>query len=108
MKKILFLLCCFLGSGPWIGMGQARIPPFGVLPSPNQLRWQQMEYYMFAHFGPNTFTGKEWGTGKEDPSVFNPTRLDCLQWARVAKAAGMAGIILVAKHHDGFCLWPSA
>ncbi len=108
MNKILLALCCFLACIPDPAQAQTRIAPYGVLPSINQLHWQQMEYYMFAHFGPNTFTGKEWGTGKEDPRVFNPTHLDCLQWARVAKAAGMTGIILVAKHHDGFCLWPSA
>ncbi len=81
--------------------------PLQPVPSPRQLSWQQREMYAFVHFGPNTFSGKEWGEGTEDPNSFNPTQLDCRQWVRTFKAAGMRGIILVAKHHDGFCMWPS-
>lgn len=81
--------------------------PFGPVPSERQLAWHQMEYYMFVHFTVNSFTGKEWGYGDEKESVFNPTALDCRQWAKVARDAGMKGIIITAKHHDGFCLWPS-
>ena len=82
--------------------------PYGPVPSEAQLAWQRMEINMFCHFGPNTFTGAEWGSGQEDKTIFNPTALDCHQWADVASQAGMGGIILTAKHHDGFCLWPSA
>ena len=81
--------------------------PYGAIPTPAQVRWQQMEMNMFCHFGPNTFTGAEWGTGNEPEDIFNPESLDCSQWARTAKAAGMKGIIITGKHHDGFCLWPN-
>lgn len=77
------------------------------VPSKKQLDWHETEYYLFMHFGPNTFTGKEWGEGTEPEDIFNPTQLDCRQWCRIAKESGAKGIIITAKHHDGFCLWPS-
>ncbi len=82
--------------------------PCGPLPTENQLHWQDMEMYAFIHYSLNTYTDQEWGFGNEDPKLFNPTHLDCRQWARVCKQAGMKGIIFTAKHHCGFCMWPSA
>ena len=101
---LTFLSICFLFS---CSDNTPAPDPFGATPNESQMNWQKMEYYMFIHFGPNTFTDVEWGDGKEDPKVFHPTNLDCRQWAETAKNAGMKGIILTAKHHDGFCLWPS-
>jgi len=78
-----------------------------ITPKPQQLAWQQAELSMFVHFGVNTFTNREWGDGKEDPRIFNPTKLDARQWVQTAKEAGFRYMILTAKHHDGFCLWQS-
>ena len=78
-----------------------------IVPSERQLKWQETEFYAFMHYGINTYTNQEWGNGNEDPELFNPTELDCRQWAKLCKLSGMKGLILTAKHHDGFCLWPS-
>jgi alpha-L-fucosidase len=99
----LVLLLCAITAGADVA------PPAPIDPRPNerQLAWHELEFYGFLHFTVNTFTDKEWGEGDESPSVFNPTELDVRQWTTVAKEAGMNALILTAKHHDGFCLWPS-
>ncbi len=127
MKIKSFLLVCLLGL--FFSCGQTRqdaevfvkhvqFPEHATLeqkvsmaarlvPSPQQLEWQQMELTAFLHFGINTFTDREWGDGKEDPALFNPTDLDAEQWVRTLKEAGFKMVLLTAKHHDGFCLWPT-
>lgn len=106
MNKFFF----YLGVVAFLCSCSSVEPPKPVLPLPTdrQLEWHELEFYAFVHFNMNTFTNKEWGLGDESPKLFNPTELDCRQWARICKEAGMKGIILTAKHHDGFCLWPSA
>ncbi|XP_004308143.1 PREDICTED: alpha-L-fucosidase 1-like [Fragaria vesca subsp. vesca] len=88
---------------------QVPTPPLPILPLPtySQLKWQQRELIMFLHFGVNTFTDSEWGTGHESPAIFNPAGLDANQWVKTASDAGISLVVLTAKHHDGFCLWPS-
>ena len=102
MKKLSFLILLLVFS-----CAPPAPSPIGPLPSNRQLKWQELEYYGFIHFNMNTFTDLEWGTGGEAADTFNPVQLDTDQWARIAKEAGMKGLILTAKHHDGFCLWPT-
>ena len=105
MKNALWMILAFF----CLACEKSTAPqPVGPVPSARQLAWHELEFYGFVHFNMNTFSNMEWGFGDEKPEQFHPTELDCRQWARVCKEAGMRGIILTAKHHDGFCLWPSA
>lgn len=88
-------------------MNNGAPAPFGATPNRQQLAWQEMGMYAFLHFTVNTFTGREWGDGTEPEDCFNPSELDCGQWCRIIAEAGFKGAVLTAKHHDGFCLWPS-
>jgi len=106
-KSVFYGIIVFIFS---IGISNAQTKspaPYGPVPSENQMRWHEMEYYAFVHFSLNTYTDQSWGYGNEDVKLFNPLKADCRQWARICKEAGMKGIIITAKHHCGFCLWPS-
>jgi len=105
MKKIL-LICLFIGIAAAV-FAQDAPKPYGVLPSKVQLNWQEMEMYCLVHFGVDTYTNNEWGYGDENPAMVNPTKFDAAQIVGAAKAGGFKGVVIVAKHHDGFCIWPT-
>jgi alpha-L-fucosidase len=107
----LAVLVSILGNNANVAVAQeGRVSPpvpFGALPTAEHLAWHERQFYAFVHFNMNTFTGVEWGEGTETPKDFNPTELDCRQWCALFKECGLTGVIITAKHHDGFCLWPS-
>lgn len=111
MKKYKTLLysigaCCLFSCQSGLKAPKAPDPVLPI-PEPKQVEWQKMETYAFVHFGLNSFNDREWGYGDSDPKTFNPTKLDCEQWVKTFVNSGMKGVIITAKHHDGFCLWPT-
>src|SRR5690349_2749909 len=104
MRLFAILMVCTVGIG---ALASEPPRPYGPISSARQLAWHENEFYAFIHFSINTFTDKEWGYGDESPELFNPTAFSADQIVKTAKAGGMKGLILTAKHHDGFCLWPS-
>ena len=112
MKRLLaafiaWLLVTGMAYSQQTAQSVKSLSPCGPVPTEDQLWWQDLEMYAFIHYSMNTYTDQEWGFGNEDLQLFNPSDLDCRQWARVCKQAGMRGIIFTAKHHCGFCMWPS-
>lgn len=104
MKLLFTTLLCGIS---FLAISQSAPKPYGPLPTKGQLQWQETEMYCIIHFGPDTYTDKEWGFGDEDPAVMNPTQFNAMQIVGAAKAGGLKGIVVVAKHHDGFCMWPT-
>ena len=109
-KSLRFFLMLLFTSIQLFAQSQKVLPPSPIYPIPSaaQMKWHEMEMNAFVHFTTNTFTDKEWGYGDESPTVFNPTELNTTQWAKTLKETGFKTLILTCKHHDGFCLWPSA
>ena len=105
MKR--FILTFFLLINMAAGFCQTAPAPYGALPSKAQLNWHEMAMYCIIHFGVDTYTDKEWGFGDEDPAIFNPSHFDAGQIVGAAKAGGFKGVVIVAKHHDGLCIWPT-